>query len=80
VDQAREPLLASRRQLLRDNKVWAAFLSAVDHEPGAADSFTHFASVMQGVTLQQVRTAAAKWLGPEPMIATALPAASQGTK
>lgn len=77
VDQAREPLLAARRQKADSNAEWANMLAVSYRQPDAIDETLHFEEQMRAIALDDVRRAAARWLKPEPLVAVALPAKAQ---
>jgi zinc protease len=74
VDQAREPMLAVRRQLSGSNAVWANVVAIGYRHPTAYDEVLRYEEQMKAVALDDVRRAAARWLKPEPLVAVALPA------
>jgi zinc protease len=74
VDQAREPLLAARRQQMDNNAIWANMVAIGYRHPSAFDEILRFEEQMKAVALGDVKSAAARWLKPEPLVAVALPA------
>jgi zinc protease len=74
VEQAREPLLAARRQMKDSNSMWANMLAVGYRHPSAYDEVLRYEEQMRAVGLDDVRRAAARWLTPEPVVAVALPA------
>jgi zinc protease len=74
LDEARTPLVAARLQAQERNEAWAGILSHSFRHPEAIAELTRFEADMKALTLDDVRRAAATWLGRDPMIARALPA------
>ena len=74
LDQAREPLLASKRQTAESNATWANMLAVSYRHPEAIEETLRFEKQMRAIGLDAVRGAAARWLKPEPLVAVALPA------
>jgi zinc protease len=78
VEQAREPLLAARRQMKDSNAMWANMLAVGYRQPRAYDDVLRYEEQMRAVGLDDVRRAAARWLKSEPLVAVALPAHGAG--
>lgn len=76
VDAARQPLMASNDQALRQNGPWAAVLSHSVRNPDALFELTRLRADLEALTLEDVRKAAATWLAATPVIARALPRAA----
>ena len=76
VDAARQPLMASNDQALRQNGPWAAVLSHSLRNPDALFELTRYRADLEALTLEDVRKAAATWLAGTPVIARALPKAA----
>jgi zinc protease len=76
LDAARDPLIAARRQAQGRNEAWAGILSAALRHPEAMDELLAYEGQLRALTLEDVRKAARDWLGREPMVSVALPAAA----
>jgi predicted Zn-dependent peptidase len=57
-----------------NNAIWANMVAIGYRHPSAFDEILRFEEQMKAVALGDVKTAAARWLKPEPLVAVALPA------
>ena len=74
LDAARTPLLASADQAQRENSAWASIIAHAGADRAALRELTGFRSDLEALTLDDVRRAAATWLGPAPALSRAIPA------
>ncbi|MGZ8286963.1 MAG: M16 family metallopeptidase [Allosphingosinicella sp.] len=74
LDAARTPVLASADQAQRENGSWASIIAHAGADRAALRELTGLRSDLEALTLDDVRRAAATWLGTTPMLSRALPA------
>ena len=73
LDAARTPLLASADQSQRENSAWASIIAHAGADRAALRELTGFRSDLEALTIDDIRRAAATWLGPAPALARAMP-------
>lgn len=77
LDAARRPMLASMRaNAAASNELWAAVLDGSSVDDQGVRDLLEYADVMNSLTVDDLRAAAARWLAPPPLIVTAVPASS----
>jgi zinc protease len=79
LEAARQPLIAARLQAQSRNEAWAGILSHSFRHPEAIEELTGYQRDVERLTLEDVRRAAATWLGRDPIVSRALPATAAPT-
>ena len=78
LEDAREPILAEVRARRQTDVWWADVLSGSARDPAPLVEGMQYEPLMGAITLEEVRTAARRWLARAPIVGEALPHASPG--
>lgn len=70
---ARRPLVTGLQAALTSNEVWLSALSGSASDMLAVQDILRLPSLVEEITLEEVRQAAATWMSKPPIIVTALP-------
>lgn len=73
LDAARKPLLALVAAELSDNAWWASQLQSSSRDPAAPRTLVEAPAMLAALDLDEVKRAAAVWLGPSPLVVIATP-------
>lgn len=73
LEAARKPLLALVAAELSDNAGWASQLQSSARDPSASQALVEAPAILASLDLNEVKRAAATWLGPSPIVVVATP-------
>ena len=73
LEAARKPLLARVAADLADNAAWASQLQNSYRDPAASRVLVEAPAMLAALNLDEVKHAAATWLGPSPLVIVATP-------
>lgn len=73
LEAARKPLLALVVADLSDNEWWASQLQSSSRDPSTPQVLMEAPAILAGLDLDEVKRAAATWLGPSPIVVVATP-------
>lgn len=76
LEDARAPILARARAAREANEWWTATMAGSARNPTILREGLDLEPLMSALTLDEIRTAAAKWLAPDPFVGVALPRAA----
>jgi zinc protease len=73
LEAARKPLLTLVAAELSDNAWWASQLQSSFRDPAAPRVLVEAPAILAALDLDEVKRAAATWLGPSPLVIVAIP-------